>query len=297
MRWLGIGALITALGLPFAIAISAAHREFRADFRPGRAVPLRPPVLAREQLQDVEFEARGNAIRGWFIPSLNGAAVLLLHGTDSNRTQLAHEAHLLARHGYGVLLFDWPGHGESSGAVTWDEGERAALGAALDFTSRAPGVEAQRMGVFAFSRGTMVALQVAARDPRIAALIVEGAFADVDDALRHEFRHWGFLSQWPALWTARWLGMKPDAMRPVDVIGDIAPRPVFVIAGSADETVPPHQSRELFDAAREPKSWWLISGATHHRYSDVVGAAYEEKIVGFYDDKLLGTGRSSSLAR
>ena len=250
MRLLRIGVLSTVSVLPLMVAVSAAHQELRADFRPTRSVPVRPAVLEDERLEEVSFDARGAALRGWFIPSSNGAAVLLVHGTDADRTQLAPQADLLARHGYGVLLFDWPGHGASGGTVTWDANERAALGAALDFASRAPGIDPDRIGVFAFSMGCTIAIQVAARDQRIAALVVEGAVADAGDALRHQFRHWGFLSQWPALWTARWLGLKFDELKPKDVMTDIAPRPVFVIAGGADEMVPPDQSRALFEAAQ-----------------------------------------------
>src|SRR5215212_3854674 len=121
MRWFRIGGLITVSVLPLMIAASAARHELRADFRPVRSVPTRPAILADERLEDVSFDARGTAVRGWFIAPSNGAAVLLLHGSDADRSQLAHEAHLLAQHGYGVLLFDWPGHGESGGAVTWGE--------------------------------------------------------------------------------------------------------------------------------------------------------------------------------
>jgi len=295
MRWLGIGGIVVVSIPPLTIAASAAHHESRADFRPNRSAPARSTVLEGEKLEEVSFEAQGSTLRGWFIPSSNGAAVLLVHGTDADRTQLAPEAEMLARHGYGVLLFDWPGHGESGGAVTWDANERAALGAALDFASRAPGIDPDRIGVFAFSMGSMIAIQVAARDRRVAALVVEGTFADADDQLRYAFRHWSVLSQWPALWTARWLGLKPDEQRPKDVIAEIAPRPVFVIAGAADDIVPPDQSRALFDAAREPKSWWLVRGATHGRYRDAAGPAYEERLVKFYDDALLGAARSSAL--
>jgi pimeloyl-ACP methyl ester carboxylesterase len=269
------------------IAASAVHHELRADFRPTRSQPVCPEVLAGDNVEEMSFDAGGKPVRGWFIPSSNRAAVLLLHGTDADRTQLAPEAHLLARHGYGVILFDWPGHGASAGSVTWAANERAALGAALDFASRMPSVDPARIGVFAFSMGTMIAVQVAARDRRIAALVVEGAFSDADEQLRHEFRHWGILSQWPALWIAHWYGMKSDELRPKDVIADIAPRPVLVIAGTADDVVPPDQARALFDAAREPKSWWLVGGATHRHYADVIGPAYETKLVGFYDDALL----------
>lgn len=293
MRWLRVGGLITLSVLPLTVCLSAVRHELRADFRPDRSVPARPPVLEGERLEEVSFDARGTTIRGWFIAPSNGATVLLLHGTDADRTQLATEAHLLVRHGYGALLFDWPGHGASDGAVTWDASERATLGAAIDFAARAPGVDAERIGVFAFSRGTMIAIQVAARDPRIAALAVEGAFADGEEELRHEFRHWGVLSQWPALWTARWRGMKLDEMRPKDMVPEIAPRPVFVIAGAADEVVPPDQSRALFDAAREPKTWWLVSGATHRKYADAGGPIYEERLIAFFDETLRRKSDSS----
>jgi dipeptidyl aminopeptidase/acylaminoacyl peptidase len=284
---LPIAGIFTASVLPLLIGASAVRNELRADFRPARSVPMRPAILEHDNIEDVSFDARGKTIRGWFRPSANGAAVLLLHGTDADRTQLAPEAHLLAQHGYGVLLFDWPGHGASDGRVTWDADERAALGAALDFAARAPRIDAARIGVFGFSMGAMIAVQVAARDRRVAALVVQGAFADVDDELRYEFRRWGILSQWPALWAARWWGIKSEALRPKDVIADIAPRPILVIAGSADVVVPPDQSRTLFDAANEPKSWWLVSGATHRRYADAAGTAYEAKIAAFYDEALL----------
>jgi uncharacterized protein len=294
MRWLRIGGVF-ATALPLTIAASAAHREFRADFRPNRSVPASSPILEDKKPESVAFEARGVTLRGWFIPTSNGAAVLMVHGTDADRSQLTREADMLARRGYGVLLFDWPGHGESGGAVTWNTNERAALGAALDFVSRAPGVDPERIGVLAFSMGCMIAVQVAARDPRIAALVVEGGFADADDQLRFAFRSWGALSQRPAMWTARWLGLRSDELRPKDVIADIAPRPVFVIAGAEDDIVPPDQTRALFEAAHEPKSWWLVKDAAHGDYAKAAGPEYEERIAKFYEEALILKRESASL--
>jgi pimeloyl-ACP methyl ester carboxylesterase len=297
MGWLRNAAVVGVFVLPLVVAASAARREAHTDFRPMRTIPSPPAILADAQLEDVVIDVRGLPLRGWFIPSSNGAAVLFAHGTGADRTQLAPEAQLLARHGYGALLFDWPGHGESGGMVTWDAHERAGLTAALDFVSRARGVDRERVGLFAFSMGGMIAIQVAARDTRVAALVVEGAFADADDQLRHAFRSWSVLSQWPALLTARWLGMKPDDMRPKDMIADIAPRPVFLIAGSADDLVPPQQTHALFEAARGPKSWWLVTGATHGQYGAAAGTAYEERLVMFFDEALLHKRRTASLSR
>ena len=70
--------------------------------------------------RDVELHTTdGVTLSGWYIPSANHAAVALLHGAGSTRSSVLDHAVVLARHGYGVLLFDaaWPraqrrpGHG------------------------------------------------------------------------------------------------------------------------------------------------------------------------------------------
>jgi len=43
----------------------------------------------------------------------------------------------------------------------------------------------------------------------------------------------------------------------------IAPKPVLIVHGSADETVPPQEAKELFDAALEPKRLQYIDKANH----------------------------------
>jgi uncharacterized protein len=60
----------------------------------------------------------GLRLHGWYVPSRNGAAVAVMHGTGSNRLGVADHARLLARSGYGVLIFDLHGHGESNGRST-----------------------------------------------------------------------------------------------------------------------------------------------------------------------------------
>src|SRR5512141_2874574 len=48
----------------------------------------------------------GLTLRGWYVPSHNVAAIILLHGYGGNRLEMLDRAALLARHGYGVLLYD-----------------------------------------------------------------------------------------------------------------------------------------------------------------------------------------------
>jgi Serine aminopeptidase, S33 len=60
----------------------------------------------------------GLRLHGWYVPSRNGAAVAVMHGTGTNRLGVADHARLLARNGYAVLIFDLHGHGESDGRST-----------------------------------------------------------------------------------------------------------------------------------------------------------------------------------
>ncbi len=54
----------------------------------------------------------GLELEGWYVPSRNGAAVIVFPG----RKRSQHHARMLVEHGYGVLLFDRRGEGASEGA-------------------------------------------------------------------------------------------------------------------------------------------------------------------------------------
>ena len=84
--------------------------------------------------EDVQFTTSdGFLLKGWYVPSKNRAAVISFPGRSGTRLQ----ARMLARHGYGVLLFDRRGEGESEGdwnVFGW-QGERD-LHAAVTFLQR-----------------------------------------------------------------------------------------------------------------------------------------------------------------
>ena len=290
VRWL---IVVSAIGAAFALAMAgrAAYGELRSDFYP----PHEPvPALGDRDLpgaQTIQFHTPLAEIRAWYLAPRNGAVIVLVHGTSSNRAHMLPEARILASAGYGLLLIDWPGSGESTGKTTWGSGERVALTAALDFIEKQPGVRPERIGVFAFSMGTLIAAQVAAVDDRVRALFLTGAFGDPDAALAYQFRQWGPLTAWPAVWAAHLAGMDLDGRRPRDVATLIAPRPIFIVAGSADDTVPPANARALYAAAHEPKTIWIVDGAHHGDYAAVAGWEYTERLVRFFDDSLLRAAR------
>ena len=129
-------------------------------------------------------ELDGITLSGWYIPSENGAAIILLHGYGSNRLEMISRADILARHGYGVVLYDLRGHGESGGdkrAFGW-QGVKDVK-AALEFLSRTENVNPDRIGILGFSIGGQIAIRATAEYEEIKSSIFAQFICDGIDVL------------------------------------------------------------------------------------------------------------------
>ena len=284
-RW-PLLALLAAAGVLVVPAL-VAFRSFRAEAR-GFIPSRHPPRKSLAEfdvpaLQVVSFTARaGNRLRGFFAPSINGASVVLTHGTGGDRSDLADEAKILSAAGFGVLTFDWPGHGESEGPIRWGQPEREALVAALDWLQTQPTIDAARIGGFGFSMGGYIVAQVAATDARLKVAALAGTPHDPVEQTLWEYRRWGVIAQWPAMLAIRRAGMRLNELVPERVVGQIAPRPVLIISGNQDDTVPPWMSQRLFDAAGEPKRLLHIPGAGHGGYGESAPGSYPQDLLQFF---------------
>lgn len=117
----------------------------------------------------------GVALAAWYVPSRDGAAVLLLHGSGSTRAAALDHAEVLADLGYGVLMVDARGHGASGGtamALGWHGGDD--LAPAVDWLVTRPDVDPDRIGAVGLSMGGEEAITAAAHDPRIRAVVADG---------------------------------------------------------------------------------------------------------------------------
>ena len=92
-----------------------------------------PPDQLGVPHEDVNFATRdGLELEGWYVPSRNGAAVIAFPGRNGPQAQ----ARMLARHGYGVLLFDRRGEGRSEGEPnSWGWGGERDIKAAIATSS------------------------------------------------------------------------------------------------------------------------------------------------------------------
>jgi uncharacterized protein len=230
--------------------------------------PMHELVLTPDQIgldyEEVEFAAAdGVRLHGWFLPARapRRGSILFLHGNAQNiSTHIASVAWLPAK-GFDVLLFDYRGYGRSEGSPSLP-GLHLDFEAALEALLARPDVEPDRVVVFGQSLGASLAITALAASPRrqqVRALIIEGAFTSYRALAREKLGD--FWLTWPLQAP---LGLTiDDRYRPIDVIGELAPLQLLIVHGEADRVVPPDHATALYEAARLPKTLWLVPGAGH----------------------------------
>jgi dienelactone hydrolase len=280
--------MVFGVGLPIGVAYVGTHvgrlPEDHIDFGPTAE------SITLTTSDGVELAAS-------YIPSRNRAAVIAFPGRSGPQ---AH-ARMLARHGYGVLLVDQRGDGDSEGdpnALGWD-GEKDVM-AAVAYLKRRPDVDPRRIGGIGLSVGGEILLQTAAHSEDLRAVVSEGAGSrSVGEELeRSGADKWLGDAQISAMLSAGMTvfsnHMPPPHLN--DLVPKIAPRSIFLIYtthGVDTEDLNP----EYFRLAHEPKTIWKIPEASHTGGIEARPREYERRVVGFFDQALPGppTRRDAAL--
>lgn len=193
----------------------------------------------------------GTPIHGWWLARPEGpGAVLYFHGNAGN---LSHRGGSIVKLGEllktSVLIIDYPGYGKSGGRPS-EKGCCLAGDAAHDWLTRARRIPAERILLFGASLGGGVAVDLAARKP-CRALILVKTFTSCPDAAAR-------LYPWlPVRWLMR---NRFDNKRKIKTIH----APVFIAHGTADSIVPFALGKELYEAANEPKAFLALEGQDHN---------------------------------
>jgi alpha/beta superfamily hydrolase len=235
--------------------------------------------------EEVSFTTSdGLQLQGWYVPSKNGAAVISFPGRKGPQKP----ARLLARHGYGVLLFDRRGEGESEGdpnTLGW-VGNRDVK-AAIAFLQARPDVDGDRIGALGLSVGGEVLLQTAAETDELKAVVSEGAgMRSVREAVHLSGTDKIVATPVFAIVTAGTAVFASD-LPPrglTDLSAEITQPVLFIHAtpGQGGETL----TEKYYDAAKGPKEYWAAPGG-HTGAIDAAPEEYERRVVGFFDRTLL----------
>jgi pimeloyl-ACP methyl ester carboxylesterase len=171
-RILGLAAMVVGVVVLGVVAAPGLLATNVPRVGMGTATPAERGIA----FEDVTIEtADGLTLVGWYVPSRNGAAVVLRHGTHATRANELDHLEPLVAAGFGVLVPDSRGHGGSEGnGMDFGWSGELDLRAAVQFLTVRPDVDPERIGVVGISLGGMEAVGAAGADPRIAAVVAEG---------------------------------------------------------------------------------------------------------------------------
>ncbi|MGA9117482.1 MAG: alpha/beta fold hydrolase [Bacteroidota bacterium] len=271
------------------------HRR-TADYYRRAGSPLHPRDAGLPSEELTLTTAEGIPLSCWLIsrPDARGT-VIYLHGVSECKIVGLPVAALLYRRGYNVFLYDARRHGDSGGSYcTYGFYERHDAGRVMDYLSAREDFPLGRIGLFGSSMGAAVALQVAACDARVAAVIAESGFATLhtifDDYQKRVIRlPWHYLRNIVIRRSEYIAHFKAAAVSPLAAVEKITV-PLFILHGTADTLIRPEYSAQVYARARPPKELWLIPGARHDNIAQVGGTEYAERVAAFFDAHLPGGG-------
>ena len=276
VKWVvRIGVLALAVGYLVLVGFDGKF------YYPDDQIYVRPPDL-RLAYEDVRLPTRdGLTLAGWFLPAQGQprGTVVHFHGNAANITNHLPLVEWLPRCGYHVLMFDYRGYGESEGRVT-RAGTIADGHAALDYALTRPEVRGGPLFVYGQSLGAAVAIVVAAERKEVAAVVAESPFSGYRRIAARHLRGLVYFD-----WLARGVAALTvsSGHDPIDVVDRVAPRPLLVIAAGNDRICLPESARELFDAAGQPKEFWLAPGAEHLMILDEYDSELKERVTHFFE--------------
>lgn len=195
--------------------------------------------------------------------SVPAPAVVLMHGYSGDKDEhgrFADASKRLVAMGFAAIRFDFR-YGKTPENGSESEGELSEMTpdqwvsdakVVLSYASSLPEVDAQRIGVVGLSMGGYTAICAAARSKLAKAVVSWSAPAELRSGLRSSRgQHRRKFMRVSRLYV------------PLRDCRRIAPRPFLAVAGTKDTVVKYKNAVRLFEAAREPKSLYLIGGADH----------------------------------
>jgi pimeloyl-ACP methyl ester carboxylesterase len=243
---------------------------------PTRSVSKRP---APAECVERTFAGVNARLSGWHCTTASPPAgtVVYLHGIGDNRDSFANGVTRFLERGFDVILYDSRGHGRSEGnGCTYGYLEKRDLTAVLDNARTASAI------LIGHSFGAAVALQAAAVDSRVRAVVAASTFSDLRSIATYR-APFVFV---PSIIEATFQQVERDGKFPIDQVSPARAAadirvPVLLIHGMLDTQIPLTHSERVYAALAGTKRLLLIRDAGHN---DVMKADTWTQIETWFDD-------------
>ena len=284
--------LVAILEIPIAVMGLGPYAFVVVNVRPDQhpiccETPLDYGAAEYEQIL-VETED-GTSLAGWYIPPREtpGPLIVLLHGSMADRRGTAWHARQLLGEGYGVLMYDQRGLGESTGDKTSPGWDAPDLLSVLDYLNTRPEVDPERIGVVGLSGGGYIALNAAYVEPdRMYALWLDGIQAqrieDYPEAQDAGERFATFINSLVLKWTEVVVGRpSPPAFR--DILPGLE-RPAIVMVAAGQDDFERRVNEIYAGLIGKNVEMWLIEDAWHVGGPIIIPDEYSRRMLDFFEN-------------
>ena len=220
--------------------------------------------------EDTTWAGDGIRLRGWRCAPAGRrrGTIVYLHGIGDNRSGAAGVVDRFGPRGFEVVAFDSRAHGQSEGdRCTYGIRETSDLRRVVATIADGPIV------LIGGSLGAAVAIQTAAREPRITGVVAAEVFADLESVATERGRRMALPP-----WTIRRAfamaqeraGFSIDDASPVVAARDVTV-PVLLLHGAEDVETSPHHSFEVHAALKGDRSLVIVPDAGHNQTFEAPG--------------------------
>ena len=282
----------SAFGWPYEAINYDLASDTRLDAFPDRSECAAPGEAAGSALTASD----GVRIAGWYIPAATGSpaapTVVLAHGNGNSKSEMLSWAAPLHPN-YNLVLFDFRNHGQSSGNVTTlGLREVRDLRTIVDWLVRTKAPSS--IAVLGVSMGGAAAIDEAATDDRVSAVILDSTHATLVGALERQLESRGLPLALPGAWSILLGGLLRTGedltlADPVQAIEGIGARPVLIVESGEDEAVGPHDGDDLKQAAPDKGARVELKDcpkAKHGGSVETCSSEYAGWVLGFLERSL-----------
>jgi hypothetical protein len=253
---------VPALLLATYVSLWTVGQGVAATYPPHPGLGDRTPADVGLDFREVSFRSGdGVELAGWYVPSRNGAAVALLHGAGEG------------------MDFGWYGEADAAGAV--------------DFLGDLPDVAPRRIGLVGLSMGGEQAIGAAGSDPRVAAVVADGATNRVaaDKGFLAAYGVRGEVQQQVDRVTYAVVDLLTDAPRPTSLRHSVAvatgrPDPTAFLLVAAGRVDTEALAADFIAGDASGVQTRTVPGAGHTQGLRTAPDEWEERVVGFLDEAL-----------
>lgn len=215
-------------------------------------------------------------LHGWWLPNPGSRETLLFcHGNYGNVSYNLETVRFYYNLGFSILTFDYRGYGQSLSAsllepVPTERSTCEDAETAWHYLIAARRVRPENITIMGHSMGGAIAINLAARHPQAARLIVASSFTTMQDVVHAKKIY-------------RLFPIQQLLTEPFDSLSRVKSLkvPVLYVHGDQDFDVPTEMSQRLYDASPQPKRIWLAPGAGHNDVATVTADQYEKTIQSF----------------